>query len=553
MRTVLRRLRSDEEGISLLMALGILVVLTIATVAMIQYTSSNLRSSRQSQVRLEGWNVAEAGLNSAATILFDSSANATDPTLLGCAAGAGGSSDCTNPALKCAAVTAQCMTQTSSNCQQQGQNGGNGCLVTVPGVAGTAIFYGFYNASASPVVYGDANAPPTTVPPASWLLISRGYRLDPASASTVGRTVVATSAVLTTTDLPANVAVWNHLYSTSPPGSGCEIDVTGTQVTIDVPVYVTGDMCLSGTQASVQEVAGGQPVDLHVEGKLVFAGSASKVGTDATRPITSGYVGGGCTTTINGSGHTCTAADRYYVSQTSSQQPLTPPVADGPAYYNSADPGPMHPCQAGGSPPPLAASTFDSNTTYGDSTATFDLTPNSSYRCISVSGESTGEIWWDNATKVLTVSGVVFFDGNIRVSQSLRYQHPAGVTGATIYAKTFTMTGTQTNICAVASCDFSSWNPNQVMLMIVTLGSGTTVSMSGTQAMFQGALFANPNATIALNGTQVQIQGPIVGGRFTWGTQTTLRPLPALTGLPPGAPLAYNAHATPQPLVFRGG
>jgi Tfp pilus assembly protein PilX len=39
------RLHSDERGIALVMALGILIVLSISTMAMLEYTTANARTA----------------------------------------------------------------------------------------------------------------------------------------------------------------------------------------------------------------------------------------------------------------------------------------------------------------------------------------------------------------------------------------------------------------------------------------------------------------------------------------------------------------------------
>jgi hypothetical protein len=501
------------------MALGVLLVLGIGVTAVIEFSGSNARSSSIRASQDNAGDSAEAGIQAAYSVVnkWDWSTgtgnNASDPTLLGCNAGAGGSSG-SNCTPVCVSVEATCPTGSAQ------------------GVAGTANYTGSYDAAS-----------------ATWTITSVGYARNPTGADNLSHSLTATTTVWADTNSPSNVAAWNHVFSTAPQGSGCEVDINGQNVFVDVPVYVTGDLCLSGNNVAIYEGSSGQPVDLRVAGKLVFSGSNAKVGLDANHKITSGAVGQGCTTTIGGTPQTCQSPPfNYWVQNPQTLQPLTAPTADAAAWYQNADPGPNHACKTGTSPGPLPSSTFDNDTVQNNSIATpFNLTPNSSYTCQSQTG--TGELSWNDSTNVLTISGVVFIDGGVTVSQSARY------TGkGTIYVGgQFAFTGQTTTLCAVTYCLFSSWDPNATMLMIVALGSGTAINIGGNNNVLQGSLFTNPSSTIAFTGNNAWIQGPVVGGKFSWGNNVILQPLPAINNLPPGAPLAVNAHATPGPLVYQNG
>ena len=521
--TVMRRLRHDERGFALIIALAATIVLTITITAVIEFTSSNSRASNIGHGQQSANQIAEAGINAAYSVLNYyswvtlSGNNATDPTLLGCATGAGGSSDCTTKTLKCVSVLTTCPTASSDR------------------VAGTASYYGSYNATNT-----------------TWTIYATGYARNPTGAATLWKNMSATSTVYTDTNTPPNIAAWNHLYSTASAGAGCELDVNGNSVIVNVPVYVTGDMCISGNGASVQETTGGQAVDLRVVGRLVLNGNNSKVGTDATHPITSGVIGGGCSSTIGGATSACGGGSwNYWVGTTSTLQTLIAPTvsaADATSWYNAADPGPMHGCKAGTTPAPFANSKFDGDTTQNNSVATaFDLTPSTSYSCQSQTG--SGQLSWDATNKLLTISGVIFIDGSMTLTQSATYSGKA-----TIYvAGSATFPNQTTNICGVASCDFNAWLPNTNMLMIAALGSGNAVNFTGNTDKFQGSLFTNPTSTVNFGGQSITLEGPIVAGKVNWGNNVVIKPLPTITQLPPGAPLAVNAHATPGPLNYTSG
>ena len=113
-RAMRGRLR-QEEGIALVMALGITVVLIIFVASMISYTSSNSRASTLSSADLMAHQYADAGLNTAYSILQNqtvvSNGNPSAANLLGCSGATGptdtnGPSDCSSPTAKIVCVAA---------------------------------------------------------------------------------------------------------------------------------------------------------------------------------------------------------------------------------------------------------------------------------------------------------------------------------------------------------------------------------------------------------------------------------------------------------------
>jgi hypothetical protein len=218
--------------------------------------------------------------------------------------------------------------------------------------------------------------------------------------------------------------------------------------------------------------------------------------------------------------------------------------------YANANLGPKSPCKAGTTPAGLAAATFESagNTARDNSvTTTFNLTPNFSYSCQSADGKGT--LAWDDSANSLTIAGAVFIDGSMQITQSGSY---TGM-GSIYLSGSFTMGGYALAFCAVPSCIFGNWNPNTRMLMIVALGSGNAININGGLDIFQGSLFANPYATTALSGASAYVQGPLVSGKFSFSQYTLIQPLPTINKLPPGAPLAVNARATPGTPILTSG
>lgn len=524
------RLR-QEDGIALVMALGMMVVLIIFVASMIDYTTSSLRSSAKSSGDLMANQYAESGLNAAYSFIVNqnvtSGGNPAAANILGCN-GATGAADTNGPS-NCASPTAKTVCITASGC--------------TAGTAGSASVYGFYSGTNPATYFG------RTVPAATWLLVSTGYARNPRGASI---TKVSTATVsISALNSGAVAALWNHLFLTSPlVPNVCSTDFGGNNMMIDVPIYVVGNLCLSGNNTSIQESATGQPIDLMVGGKLVLSGSATSAGTSAKK-LTSGVVVGGCTTvSVASATSACGPSTNYYVNTVDTFVPAESPqmtAADITSDYNNSDPGPKHACAAGG----LPASTFDNDTTQNGTNASFELLPGASYTCVSQSGAGTGQMSWNNATKVLTITGNVFLDGNLTISQSGTYSG----TGIIETAGTITFNGNNVTLCAVSGCSFTNWQGNSGNNSMLTLASLKTsvaaVTFSNNNETFQGSIWTQPSSSMTFVKNNVNVQGPMTIGSFNnTFNNAVFQPLPVIKNMPVGAPLPPNSGATIGPLTL---
>src|SRR5436309_4350055 len=91
----LRRLRNDQSGFALVLALGITVVLSMTVVTVIEATTADSRTAVQSRNRVSAYTLAEAGVNNATSILTNV-ANAYDSHVLH-PQGANQPADCASP------------------------------------------------------------------------------------------------------------------------------------------------------------------------------------------------------------------------------------------------------------------------------------------------------------------------------------------------------------------------------------------------------------------------------------------------------------------------
>ena len=541
----MRRIKGrDQAGFALPIALGFMIVLSILVVSTTNFTVLNLHSSEKDASDVNASRYADSALSSAYSIIQAANTTGKNPAaanLLGCA-GATSATDTNGPS-NCAAATPFVFCYT-------------GVTSCTNGMVGSASVYGYFSGTATATYNG------ITVPASTWLLIAKGYAPSNQTAQPDTATKMALVKI-SALGAGAIAAVWNHVFITSPlVPNQCSLSFGGNGVSVTVPLYVVGNVCLGsgGTGVTVSETT--QPVDVEVGGKLVLNGG-SKVGLDSSHPITSGVVVGGCTTgTVSSSTTPCSSGYSYWTGKTDNWVANSAPAmsaSDIAADYAASDPGPKHGCTAGTTPSPLGATAFDNDTTQNASAASFELMPNSSYACISTGGTSVGYLIWNNGFSTITVSGVsvpsktlaikgnIFFDGNITISQSGTYSGAAVVEAA----GTITFNGNGTTVCGTSPCNTSAggWqgsSGNNSMLTLVALAtSGNSITFTNNAQTFQGSLWTQPTAGMTFVKNGVTVEGPMSIGTFDASfNNATLIPLPVIKNMPVGAPVPPNTSAS---------
>src|SRR6185312_16245910 len=162
--------------------------------------------------------------------------------------------------LGCAGATGATDTNGPSNCTSPTPL--TVCFVTgstcTAGAPNTATAYGFYSGTNAQTFLG------RTVPASTWLIVANGYAYDPAVSGATAQTTY-TQIKVNGLNSGAVAAVWNHLFLTAPlVPNVCQTNYSGNNLIIDVPLYVIGNLCISGSNDVIKEV--GQAVDLSVGG-----------------------------------------------------------------------------------------------------------------------------------------------------------------------------------------------------------------------------------------------------------------------------------------------
>ena len=505
----LRRLLRRQDGITLVMAVGILGVLSVSGTTLIYYSSTNARSVSYSTANASAYDLAESGINEMMSILSKPDNNALNKYLLG------------------------------------EQSNGSVTHTTHTYDGGTVEWYGTLTQSVAGA--------------STWNLTSIGRVRNPtgASASQVTRTLTAKVPVVPTYTQPLNNPSWNFIYSRGT-GQTCDMTIQNS-VLVQSPLYVAGNLCLTNT-------AGITAGPLIVQGSLTMSQTANYAGTSGT-PLNQLGVRNGCKWKSNSLHNPCqqgagaSGFDNVYATTITNNPATTAaPTVDWDAWYLNANPGPYYGCLTSSGTPPA----FD--TDQGSSTApniakrnnsittVQDLTPSTSYTCKG----SAGELSWNATTKVLTANGTIFIDGSAQIQNGAVNTYTGS---ATIYISG-TLLIKNSKLCQAVSsgnCTTTGWDPAQRMLVFVVNGvAGSTSPMNQVStgdsvqlvsANAQGALYATGNIEL---GTTSNFDGPLDGANVMLG-QSTSSSFPGLSFVPAGMPGNPEVYAQPQaPQLYAG-
>jgi hypothetical protein len=507
----LRRLLRNQDGITLIMAVGILGVLSFTGTTLIYYSSANARSAEFSNDSTSAYDLAEAGINEMMAVLSRPENNALNKFLLGY------------------------------------QADGSVVKTVHEYDAGTVEWSGTLDELQ-----------------ATWSLSSVGKIKNPSGQITdVQRTLTAKVPVTATVSQPLNNPSWNYIMSTQVTGGECDMSIPNN-VEVRTNLYVFGNLCLEQQGKVLRGET--NSTSLIVKGKVTQKTNQNTIGTNGN-PIAEVHVAQGCKWFNNAFHNPCqpgtgASGNDELFATTFSSNPITlvAPTADWDAWYANASPGPYYPCtvtNTGVPPtydndqgPPEAPDASKRNNSV---TSLFNLTGSSSYSCKTAGGELT----WNATTKVLTVSGTIFIDGDLEArhsSQTLVQYNGQG----TIYLSGSLLIK-NTKLCGGvlgSNCDFASWDPNSKMLTFVTNGAGrqaevaSGVGVKMINSQLQGALFATQKIELD---TSSKVDGPMVGTEVILGQSVSTNDFPTITTVPVGMPGNPTVYAQPNPPQLYSG
>jgi hypothetical protein len=496
----LRRLLRRQDGITLIMAVGILGMLTLTGTTLIYYSNTNARSAQYSTTSSSAYDLAEAGMNEMMAVLSKPENNALMPGLL------------------------------------------PSTTHTYPG--GTVTWSGTLNQLTQ-----------------TWSLTSTGSIKNPTgNASQVQRTLTAKVPVTPTLTQPLNNPAWNYIYATKT-GSPCDMTIANN-VSGSSRMYVEGNLCLSNN-VTISQTSLLVKGNLDLSNNAAV-GASTSMSTRVETYVGGNcrYGGGSWATPCSGNQDSRRIYSKmngpsWVVGVNTAVPVIAAPAANWADWYANSIPGPALDCTTSNGARSGVPPVWDNDGVRNNSVATiFELTPAASYTCrVGPAATPSGELSWNATTKTLTVYGTMFIDGSAKVTNGALNQYNGQ---ATIYLSGTLLMGNSTKLCGGISgsnCDFAAWNPNTEMLTFVANGNGGQAGTGNSilldnNTQFQGGVFATKNVTYSNNSRS---DGPIVGEQIIFSNNVQNDQFPTITTVPVGMPGNPAVYAQPNPPQLYSG
>ena len=452
-RIVLNRLRTEESGIALVMALMTMIVLAIVSTTAIYYSTQSEHQSSYSKTSDVAYRLAEAGINNASATL----GLATRQRL---------------------SARARCRRQRRRRCSQSlreryRQVVGHATNVLSRIVDG--LREGHRHEPELELVRGDASALRATI------------RVSPSLTQ------------------PLNAQAWNYLFVTNQGGPNvCDVSISNN-VEVDASFYIMGNLCLSNNAKIVEDLATPTiPIIVSVQGKLGYSNGTS-IGRSATNTVTEVHLNGGCGNTNLTSTHTCKAYptsgfDPIYAQIFDTHGTVvTPPTIDWALLVPEREPGP----QASLHHLYLAACLREHGCSLQHAAGHLGHVPERQ-RHDAVQPDAEPELLVRDAERLDQLERRhEDIDGERRhVHRRQRGRDEQAVNEyngmGTIYLSGYlTVNGMMCGKrnAGNSDCDFTNWNPNTEMLIVGAHGqdaSGRSVFLDNS-AKWEGGIYANRN------------------------------------------------------------
>jgi len=565
---------------ALVMAIGITTVLAIVGTTAIAYSTSSSTESAQTSSRQSAFSLAEAGINNMMAVLNLSTNNALDPDLL---------PKCTTNDKK---YTDSAATRTSTSTWLHQTLGGGSVDYCGTLVRKDALWYVTSigsmrnpNASSDTVtrtLEATVTITPTITQPLNnpvWNYLYAGH-----TGSTCDQTLNNNISGASRMYVAGNLCLSpNVALAQSTVIVGGDLDVSNnaavgasTSMSTRVETYVGGN-CRYAT-GSWAACSGNQDAR-HIYSKL---SDGATIGVSHTSPVIAPPAADYATwyeNSIPGPSQSCSTSsgtpptfDNNYPSRdnsVSSVADLTP----SSSYYCRVGTGAsttltgamtatqtsVNVSSASGFPTSSFTIRIDDEfmtVTGGFGTTTWTVTrgAKSSAATTHANGQSvawdtsaSGVLAWNSTTKTLTVSGTFYIDGSAKISNgSVNSYNGQG----TLYLSgTFLANGSVCATVSGSSCNFTGWNPDFDMLMIVANGNGGQINPGDSIQInnnfsYQGGLYGTNAVEF---GNNVNVDGPIVGSQILLSNNLTTNAFPNISVVPVGMPSNNAVYAQPNP------
>jgi len=428
--TSLRHRLSDERGIALIMALGVMMVLSTLLASVIFFTTAGAQDAEAKNAGQKAYALAEAGLNSAFAQLsphYPSSSSAGDASWVA------------SPGAK--------------------SYGG-----------GTADFSGIYDSAAK-----------------TWTLTGTGTVPSPTGAAPLVRTATARIPIVQT---GSSAYLWGFFMG--DPTAACTTFDNGA--TVKISVYVASCLTFANNADILEPVAGTSSVDVYVGGLLNMGDSGnSNIGTSTTDRVRSVTALGGCKYHGTSYACSSSSSSHVWAqSYPTTASAIALPAIDLATTYASANWSAAS-CTAGTNPFDndatanssrgvvrlLGSTSFDctAKTTAGATVGR--LAWSSATKTLTISGTvfiDASQLTFQNSdAAVYSGSGTIYVNGTVSFNQSSALCGPG--TGST----------------ASSGCSGDAWDPAVGALMLVAGNAAnlTPAFSMNNSSTFEGIAYAN--------------------------------------------------------------
>jgi hypothetical protein len=562
----MRRLLKDQSGIALVMSVGMIAVLSSVGTTTLVYTTSNARSGVLSKDNERAFSLAEAGLNNAMAVLANPSNDALEADLL--------------PSTE----------ETASSASFEGGTAKWYGTLDIGNARWTVTSIGLYD---NPTGTGVAQVRRKLVAEVPVTPTNTQPNNNPAWNYIYARATGSTCDVT----LSNNLSGQSRFYVAGNLCLNNNVDITSESLIVGGNVDLSNNADVGTTSARVLTYVGGNCrygggswTTPHCSGVQDSRHVYSKL-ADGTTGVTSPHslvipepeadfvkwyehAAPGPAQSCTSSSGTPPAFDNNYPNHNNSLGTfeLTPASSYscrvGPG-ANTTLSGAMNasqttlsvPSAAGFPATPFRIRIDDEymNVTAGFGTTTWTVTRGvlgstatshvTSQTITWDDADTFGMLMWNATTKTLTVKGTVFIDGSASVTNGAVNMYNGQ---STLYLSGVFYINNSSKLCGGVTgsdCAFSSWDPNNELLTVITNSSG---GMAGTgngilvdnNAQFQGGLFATYDVAFANNSRS---DGPIVGRTVKFSNNVQNDQFPTITTVPAGMPGNPDVYAQPHP------
>jgi hypothetical protein len=571
----------SERGLALVMAVGMSSVLLIAGTTALAYSTSNSTEATQTRSRTSAFSLAESGINYSMAVLDLPTNNALDPETL---------PPCTTNATRYSDPSAN---RTSTSTWRHATLDGGAVDYCGTLVRSKAFWYltsigntrspSSANSTVQRVLEATVTVTPTVTQPLNnpvWNYLYAGH-----TGSTCDQTLNNNIGGSSRMYVAGNLCLSNNVNLTQDAvlvagnldvSNGAAVGAS-TNMSTRVETYVGGNCRYS---VGAWAACSGNQDARHVYSKL---SDGVTIGVNHTTPVVAPPAADFATwyeNAIPGPSQSCTSSSG------------TPPTFDTnyPNRDNSVStvvdltPSSSYYCRVGnGAHTTLIAAMNATQTTvsvssasgfpatsqftvridnefmtvtagFGTTTWTVTRGANGSTAASHVNAQSvdwstsaSGLISWNATTKTLTASGTFYIDGSAKISNGALNSYDGQ---ATIYLTgTFRVDGSMCASISGSDCDFSTWNPNFDMLMVVANGSGGQINTG--DSIFQDNNFSYQGGLYGTNavefGNNCKVDGPIVGSQILLSNNLTTNSFPTISVVPVGMPSNNAVYAQPNP------